>query len=68
VNVHARSTEIEATGLRPEVSITGSDTTATTATPDILNVNTLDGDDHVRVDPAAAAQIDVNVDLGAGQQ
>jgi len=52
---------------RPDVSITGSDTSETTDTPDILNVNTLDGNDRVRVDPAAAARIDVNVDLGAGQ-
>jgi len=67
VHVHGRATEIEVKGLRPDVSITGTDTPDTTDTPDILNVNTLDGDDHVRVDPAAAARIAVNVDLGAGQ-
>ena len=61
VNVHERDGAIDAHGLRPDVSITGSDTT------DTLQVNTLDGNDHVRVEPAAAARIGVNVDLGAGQ-
>lgn len=61
VDVHAGHGEIDARGLRPDVSITGNDTT------DTLQVNTLDGNDHVHVDPAAAARIGVNVDLGAGQ-
>ena len=48
-------------GLDPTVRIVGSDTT------DALHVNTLDGNDHVHVDDAAAARIGVSVDLGDGQ-
>jgi Ca2+-binding RTX toxin-like protein len=61
VKVHAKHDEIDAHGLRPEVSITGN------STADTLDVNTLDGNDRVRVDDAVAARIGVNVDLGAGQ-
>ena len=61
VRVRASADDVVVRGLEPRVRITGSDTT------DQLHVNTLGGNDHVRVDAAAGARIDVNVDLGDGQ-
>jgi hypothetical protein len=61
VTVRALGDAVDVHGLRPEVRITGSEPT------DALQVNTVDGNDHVEVDGAVFARIDTNVDLGAGQ-
>jgi Ca2+-binding RTX toxin-like protein len=61
VKVRASDGDISTQGLRTDVRISAAETT------DRLHVNTLDGNDHVRVDDDAAALISVAVDLGAGQ-
>lgn len=61
VKVRTRDDSIDVRGLDPDLRITGNDAT------DQLDLNTLDGNDHVKVEDAVAARIDLNVDLGAGQ-
>jgi hypothetical protein len=62
LTVHAEGDAVDVHGLQPDVRITGNDTT------DKLQVNTLDGNDHVGVEGAVVARIDLNVDLGSGQR
>ena len=52
---------VDVKGLAPETRITGSEAT------DSLRLNTLDGNDRVRVDGAVFGLISPVVDLGAGQ-
>jgi hypothetical protein len=54
--------DVNVAGLQGGTRIVGSD-----ATLDHLQVNTLDGNDRVRVDPKVSTLIGVNVDLGLGQ-
>jgi len=61
VGVTAQGGQVDVGGLQAETQITGSETM------DHLQVNTLDGNDRVAVDPAVATLIGVSVDLGAGQ-
>jgi Ca2+-binding RTX toxin-like protein len=61
VDVTARDGQIDVKGLRAETQITGSDTS------DHLQINTLDGNDKVTVDPNVAPLIGLGVDLGLGQ-
>ena len=61
VDVTAYGSQVQVRGLRPTVNVTGSEAT------DLLQVNTLGGNDDVDVDPAAEALIAVAVDLGSGQ-
>ena len=61
VKVRASDADVVTQGLRTDLRISGSETA------DRLHVNTLDGNDHVRVDDEVAALINVAVDLGAGQ-
>jgi Ca2+-binding RTX toxin-like protein len=63
VDVAAQGTQVDVAGLQPETLITGS----ATADGDHLQVNTLDGNDRVTVDPNALVLIGVTADLGAGQ-
>jgi RTX calcium-binding nonapeptide repeat (4 copies) len=62
VRVNGDATTVDVDGFRTETHITGTDPSL-----DQLQVNTLAGNDRVDVDPAAAALIGVNVDLGADQ-
>jgi hypothetical protein len=61
VAVAANGGAVDVSGLKAQTRILGSEAT------DQLQVNTLDGNDTVDVDPAAAALIGVTVDLGPGQ-
>ena len=61
VDVVGHGTTVDVSGLQPETHITGADPT------DQLQVDTLDGNDTVTVDPSANALIGVTVDLGPGQ-
>jgi hypothetical protein len=61
VDVAAQGGRIDVAGLAADTQITGSETL------DHLQVNTLDGDDMVTVDPNVSTLIGVAVDLGAGQ-
>jgi hypothetical protein len=61
VNVTAPGERIDVAGLPVDTQITGGETI------DHLQVNALDGNDRVDVDPAVAGVIGVAVDLGAGQ-
>lgn len=54
-------TEVEANGLQTSLQITGSEPT------DLLQINTLDGNDTVDVDNNVDNVIGVSVDLGSGQ-
>jgi hypothetical protein len=61
VNVHAVGGGIDVAGVAAETHITGSETL------DHLQVNTLDGNDRVNVDPNVGSLVGVVVDLGPGQ-
>ena len=61
VDVTAQGGQIDVAGLQADTQITGSETL------DHLQVNTLDGNDTVNVDPNVATLIGVAVDLGLGQ-
>ncbi len=61
VHVGANNGHVNVGGLEPETHITGSEP------GDTLQVNTLDGNDRVRVDNDVAALIGVHTDLGTGQ-
>ena len=61
VNVVAEAGRVDVEGLQTEVRIPGAELI------DLLQVNTLDGNDVVNVAAAAQALITVAVDLGAGQ-
>ncbi len=61
VRVHASGGRVDVEGLRTETRITGSETA------DHLQVNTLDGNDRVRVDNDVPPIIGTSVDLGTGQ-
>ena len=61
VNVGAAGGQVDVAGLAAETHITGSETL------DHLQVNTLDGNDRVTVDPNVVTLVDVAVDLGPGQ-
>jgi hypothetical protein len=62
VDVVGDGSQVDVSGLVTETHITGTDPTL-----DHLQVNTLDGNDKVTVDPSALALIGVTVDLGPGQ-
>ena len=62
VDVEADGSTVEVDGLKTTTNITGGETI------DLLQVNTLGGDDDVDVEQAARDLIGVNVDLGAGQR
>jgi len=62
VEVTAQDGQVDIAGLQAETRITGSDPTL-----DHLQLDTLDGNDRVSVDPNVATVIGVGVDLGAGQ-
>ena len=62
VDVRGAGGQVDADGLQGNTRIVGSDPTL-----DHLQVNTLDGNDRVRVDPNVSTLIGVNVDLGLGQ-
>ena len=61
VRVHASGGRVDVEGLQTETRITGSETA------DHLQVNTLDGNDRVRVDDDVPPLIGTSVDLGTGQ-
>jgi len=61
VNVDTNGGQVDVAGLAAETHITGSETL------DHLQVNTLDGNDRVNVDPNVGTLIGVAVDLGPGQ-
>ena len=61
VHVTAPDGQIDVAGLQADTQITGSETM------DHLQVNTLDGNDRVTVDPNVSTLIGVGVDLGPGQ-
>ncbi len=61
VQVTAAGARVDVSGLKAETRILGSEPT------DQLQINTLDGNDTVDVDAAAAALIAVAVNLGPGQ-
>jgi hypothetical protein len=61
VNVTAPGGVVDVSGLSADTQITGGETT------DHLQVNALDGNDRVDVDPAVSAVMGVAVDLGLGQ-
>ena len=61
VQVIAAGARVDVSGLKAETRILGSEPT------DQLQINTLDGNDTVDVDAAAAALIAVAVNLGPGQ-
>jgi hypothetical protein len=61
VNVTTSGGVVDVAGLPADTQITGGETT------DHLQVNALDGNDRVDVDPAASAVLNVAVDLGLGQ-
>jgi hypothetical protein len=63
VNVAAQGAQVVVSGLQPQTRITGSNT----ADPDLLQVNTNDGNDTINVDPGAQALIGVTPNLGPGQ-
>ena len=62
VHVTAQDGQVDVAGLPAETQITGSE-----ATLDHLQVNALDGNDTVTVDPNVSTLIGVAVDLGLGQ-
>ena len=62
VAVRADGSRVDVSGLQVEDHLVGAEPT------DELQVDTLDGDDRVDVDPAARALIQVGVDLGLGQR
>jgi hypothetical protein len=62
VDVEADGATVEVDGLKTTVDITGSETS------DVLQLNTLDGNDDVDVEDAARDLIGVVVDLGSGQR
>jgi len=55
--------ELDVAGLAADVLVRGS----SVGDPDHLQINTLDGNDTVAVDPSALAVIGITTDLGAGQ-
>ena len=61
VRVHSDHGRVDVEGLQTEPRITGSEAT------DHLQVNTLDGNDRVRVDNDVPPVIGTGVDLGTGQ-
>ena len=61
IDVKARDGRVEVSGLKVDTQISGSETR------DHLQVNALDGNDKVTVDPNVSTLIDVAVDLGLGQ-
>jgi len=61
VNVGAAGGQVDVAGLAPGTHLTGSETR------DHLQVDTLDGNDRVDVDPNVGTLIGVAVDLGPGQ-
>jgi hypothetical protein len=63
VDVFGQGTQVDVAGLQPGVHISGS----STADPDRLQVNTLDGNDTVTVDGSALSLISVTTDLGGDQ-
>ncbi|MFL5796847.1 MAG: calcium-binding protein [Actinomycetota bacterium] len=62
VHVAAQGTQVDVSGLVTETHMTGTDPAL-----DQLQVNTLEGNDTVTVDPSATALIGVTTDLGPGQ-
>jgi len=62
VNVVGQGTQVDVSGLRTETRITGTDPAV-----DHLQINTLDGNDTVTVDPSALALIGVTTNLDPGQ-
>ena len=62
VNVVGQGTQVDVSGLQTATRITGSQAA------DRLQLNTLDGNDTVTVDPSALSLIGVTTDLGAGQR
>jgi Ca2+-binding RTX toxin-like protein len=62
LNVVGQGTQVNVAGLQTRIHISGSNA----AEPDRLQVNALDGNDIVTVDPSALAIIGVTTDLGAG--
>jgi Ca2+-binding RTX toxin-like protein len=62
VRVVRSGTQVLATGLAPALAISGSEPTL-----DTLHVNTVGGDDDVRVGPGVSDLIAPVVDLGAGE-
>jgi hypothetical protein len=61
IDVVADDGRVEVDGLQTEVRLTGSETI------DLLQINALDGDDEVEIDPDVAGLIATAVDLGPGQ-
>ncbi len=61
VTVTAHDGQVDVAGLQADTQVTGSETL------DHLQVNTLDGNDTVTVDPNVSTLIGVAVDLGLGQ-
>jgi hypothetical protein len=62
VDVTTNGGQVDVTGLQARTQITGGET------PDHLQVNVLDGNDRVNVDPNISTIIGVVVDLGLGQR
>ena len=62
VNVTAQGGVVDVSGLQADTQITGGEPTL-----DHLQVDTLDGNDRVNVDPDVSTVIGVAVDLGLGQ-
>ena len=62
VVVTSQGTLVGVSGLRPAADIAGSELA------DRLQLDTLDGDDDVTIDPSALARISVTTDLGTGQR
>ena len=61
VDLETEGSAVVAEGLQTEVRLTGSERI------DLIQVNTLDGNDDVDVDGTVFALIDIDVDLGPGQ-
>jgi hypothetical protein len=62
IDVETDGARVDVEGLRTDVRITGSEAS------DLLQVNSLGGNDDVDVDQAVSALIGVAVDLGSGQR
>jgi hypothetical protein len=62
VDVTAQGGQVDVAGLQADTQLTGGE-----ATIDHLQVDTLDGNDRVNVDPNVSSIIGVAVDLGLGQ-
>ena len=61
IDLETEGAAVVAEGLQTEVRLTGSERA------DLVQVNTLDGNDDVDVDGTVFALIDIDVDLGPGQ-